>query len=95
VIAAGARTAPKPSIGAHHTLLTRHRDRVPFAVDWGSAFGPRLVRRRGDGRLLVETRFSKLLGKPPVRDARCRIPSPLPAVTSTRACMRARCAHQR
>ncbi|KAJ1894042.1 fatty acid synthase alpha subunit Lsd1, partial [Coemansia sp. IMI 209127] len=36
------------------------------ASDWGKEFGPRLVRSETDGKIDIDTRMSRLLGKPPV-----------------------------
>ena len=36
------------------------------ARDWKTQFGPRLVRRASDGRVLVDTLWTRLTGKPPI-----------------------------
>jgi hypothetical protein len=36
------------------------------AEDWAQRFGPRVVRRECDGALVVDTKFTRLVGKPPV-----------------------------
>ena len=36
------------------------------APNWPAVYGPKLVKRASDGKLLLDTRFSRLLGRPPV-----------------------------
>lgn len=37
-----------------------------FAPDWAAVHGPRVVKRASDGALLLDTAYSRLLGRPPV-----------------------------
>eukprot|EP01062_Namystynia_karyoxenos_P028436 TRINITY_DN21550_c0_g1_i1.p1 TRINITY_DN21550_c0_g1~~TRINITY_DN21550_c0_g1_i1.p1 ORF type:complete len:4167 (+),score=1617.38 TRINITY_DN21550_c0_g1_i1:129-12503(+) len=44
-------------------------DRVqppPRGVDWGAQFAPRLVRCSASGKVHIDTRFSRLIGRPPL-----------------------------
>jgi len=42
---------------------------VPFAPYWAREFAPRLIRRSADNRLFVDTRFTRVMGKPPLMAA--------------------------
>ena len=39
---------------------------VQYAQDWSKEFAPKLVRTSSDGKVHVDTKFSRLLGKPPL-----------------------------
>jgi fatty acid synthase subunit beta len=58
--------ADTPTLSGSAALLSGDEGDVPFAVDWAVEFGPKLVRRACDGKVIVNTRFTEALGKPPV-----------------------------
>ena len=54
-------------IMASPALFNSSSSAVKWGLDWGKCFGPNLVRVRGrDNELMIDTRFSRLLGKPPL-----------------------------
>ena len=56
------RDAPVPKA----VLYDRRPTSVPFAQSWLERFSPKIVRRRSDGRCFVDTKFTRLVGRPPV-----------------------------
>jgi fatty acid synthase subunit alpha len=52
-------------VGAKPALYDHRLEAVPFAQSWVGRFAPRLVQRR-DGRLFVDTKFTRLVGRPPL-----------------------------
>ncbi|KAB2838423.1 DUF1729 domain-containing protein, partial [bacterium] len=64
VILAGALQGDR-GLGDKSTLFDANPKSVRFAPNWERDFGPKLV-RLADGSLMVDTRFTRLLGKPPV-----------------------------
>lgn len=39
---------------------------IPFAREWETDFGPRVVQRTVDNKLIIETKYTRVMGKPPV-----------------------------
>jgi len=65
VIAAGEFAVPPSSgLGDKHELFDRNESSVQYALDWDHEFSPKLV-RWGD-KLVVDTKFSRLLARPPL-----------------------------
>jgi len=52
--------------GEKNILLDRRPTAIPFAVNWQKQYSPRLVLRESDQRLIVDTKFTRVVGKPPV-----------------------------
>lgn len=65
VIAVGELIVPQSSgLGAKHELFDRNESSVKYSLDWDEAFAPKLV-RWGD-KLVVDTKFSRLIARPPL-----------------------------
>lgn len=64
VVLAGALQGDR-GLGDKSSLFDADPKSVRFAPHWERDFGPKLV-RLADGSLMVDTRFTRLLGKPPV-----------------------------
>jgi fatty acid synthase subunit beta len=47
-------------------LFDSRTEAIPFALDWETEFGPSLVQRKADGKLLVDTKYTRVMGKPPI-----------------------------
>lgn len=47
-------------------LFDSRQEAIPYARDWQTEFGPRLVCRKVDNKLIVDTKYSRVVGKPPV-----------------------------
>eukprot|EP00004_Rigifila_ramosa_P027693 TRINITY_DN910_c0_g1_i1.p1 TRINITY_DN910_c0_g1~~TRINITY_DN910_c0_g1_i1.p1 ORF type:complete len:2842 (-),score=503.53 TRINITY_DN910_c0_g1_i1:4431-12935(-) len=47
-------------------LFDRRESAIPFGRNYAKEYAPELVRRRSDDKLVVRTKFSELIGKPPV-----------------------------
>ena len=50
----------------HILSVAEECESVSFGPDWGAAFKPRVSRRKCDGRVILNTKFSREIGKPPV-----------------------------
>ncbi len=50
-------------------LFEGQRALVPFAPYWARDYAPRLIRRAADQKLFVDTRFTRVMGKPPLMAA--------------------------
>lgn len=70
VVMAGVAQAPdEGAVGAacgKWALTESRASALPAAPHWAVQYAPRLVRRQGDGKLIVHTRMTDLLGKPPL-----------------------------
>ncbi|PVU88844.1 hypothetical protein BB561_005677 [Smittium simulii] len=54
-------------IGIKADLFKVESESVKYAVDWAKEFGPQLVRSKYDyNKIIIDTKMSRLLGKPPV-----------------------------
>ena len=84
VILAGAIEGANTEVGYKPELFDRDEEHaVKYAVDWVKEHGPKLVRTK-DGRTFVDTKFSRLLGRPPVMVAGmtpCTVPWSFVAAT--------------
>jgi len=47
-------------------IFDSNESSVQYAQDWSKEFAPKLVRTSSDGKVHVDTKFSRLLGKPPL-----------------------------
>lgn len=47
-------------------FLSSDAQSIRFGINWEQQFAPKLVQRACDGKLFVETKFSSLIGKPPL-----------------------------
>ena len=47
-------------------IFDSNESTVIFAQDWRQEFAPKLVKTVSDGKIHVDTKFSRLLGKPPI-----------------------------
>ncbi|KAK8199917.1 acyl transferase domain-containing protein [Phyllosticta capitalensis] len=66
VILAGTMDGTNPEVGYKPEMFDRDAEHaVKYAVDWVKEFGPKLV-KTSSGQTYVDTRFSRLLGLPPV-----------------------------
>jgi fatty acid synthase subunit beta len=65
VVVAGLFAAPDGAFAAKPALFEHRLAAVPFAQSWLARFGPRLVQRR-DGAVFVDTKFTRLVGRPPL-----------------------------
>lgn len=70
VLLAGVAQAPEEgTVGAASgkwALFDSRVSSLPVAPNWAMQYAPKLVRREYDGKLIVHTRMSALLGKPPL-----------------------------
>eukprot|EP00667_Euglena_gracilis_P000009 EG_transcript_9 len=66
VILAGELTAPTPAVLPKAALFDALPDHLRWAPNWEEEYRPRLVRTAHDGRLHIDTPFSRLVGKPPL-----------------------------
>lgn len=66
IIGSALSKTPSLDIDDMRALFDRTTENVKFGVDWKKDFGPKLTKRQNDGKLFVETKFSKLIGLPPV-----------------------------
>lgn len=83
IILAGALEGNNPEIGYKAELFDTRHDAVKYAENWVKLHGPRLV-RTASGKSYVHTKFSKLLGKPPIMVAGmtpCTVPWDFVAAT--------------
>lgn len=65
VIAVGEFVVPASTgLGVKSELFDRNDTSVTYASDWDAEFSPKLV--RWGGKLLVDTKFSRLLARPPL-----------------------------
>lgn len=65
IILAGVFEVPGNEMGSKVELFDREDGSVKYSVDWVSKFSPKLV-KTSQGRIYVDTLFSRLLGKPPI-----------------------------
>ncbi|KAK9446830.1 acyl transferase domain-containing protein [Limtongia smithiae] len=77
VILGGAFEGPPSELGYKPELFDREDAAVKFAADWKREFAPKLV-RTAQGKTYVDTKFSRLLGQPPIMVAGMT-PSTVPA----------------
>jgi fatty acid synthase subunit beta len=84
VILAGSIDGTNAEVGYKPELFDRdHENAVKYAPDWVKEHGPKLV-RTSDGRVYVDTKYSRLLGLPPVMVAGmtpCTVPPEFVAAT--------------
>ncbi|GMM50358.1 tetrafunctional fatty acid synthase subunit [Starmerella bacillaris] len=65
VIAAGEFSVPAATgLGSKGELFDRNDSSVKYSADWDREFSPKLV--KWGGKLLVDTKFSRLLARPPL-----------------------------
>ncbi|KAK9464500.1 acyl transferase domain-containing protein [Lipomyces arxii] len=77
IILAGALEGSLPELGYKPELFDREEDSVIYAANWGLEFAPKLV-KTAFGKTFVDTKFSRLLGQPPIMVAGMT-PSTVPA----------------
>jgi fatty acid synthase subunit beta, fungi type len=65
IIIAGAVEGINNKVGYKPELFDRDDKAVKYAVNWLKQHGPKLVRTK-QGRTFVDTKFSRLLGRPPI-----------------------------
>lgn len=65
VILGGSFQSVGPSIVDKSVLFLSMKEKIPFAPNWGQQFAPKLIQRKSDGKFLIETKFTRVLGKPP------------------------------
>ncbi|KAK9387219.1 acyl transferase domain-containing protein [Lipomyces mesembrius] len=65
VILAGTLEGTLSELGYKSELFDREDEAVKFAADWGLEFAPKLV-KTAQGQTYVDTKFSRLLGQPPI-----------------------------
>jgi len=66
VIAADCFNTGATKLKDKSLLFDSRREAITFAVNWEMEFGPKLIQRNHDGKVLVDTKFTRLLGKPPL-----------------------------
>ncbi|KAI5794515.1 acyl transferase domain-containing protein [Peziza echinospora] len=84
IIIAGALEGTTADLGYKAELFDRDEEHaVKYAVNWVKEYGPTLVRTK-EGKTYVDTKFSRLLGRPPVMVAGmtpCTVPWDFVAAT--------------
>ncbi|MBE3049762.1 DUF1729 domain-containing protein, partial [Candidatus Bathyarchaeota archaeon] len=66
VVLAGSVEGTIPEVGYKRELFDRDEESaVKFSIDWVKEFGPKLV-KTSSGRTYLDTRFSRLIGLPPI-----------------------------
>ncbi|RKP34758.1 fatty acid synthase beta subunit, partial [Dimargaris cristalligena] len=66
IVFAGALTGTRKNISYKPALFDSRPESVQYSPDWSRDFRPQLVRTTCDDQLHIETRMSRLLGKPPL-----------------------------
>jgi hypothetical protein len=66
VIAVGALEDPNAFLLTQESVMDIRDDAIRKGVNWALEFQPQLVRLGSNGRLFIDTKFTRLLGKPPV-----------------------------
>lgn len=62
VVLAGTIEAPVSHLQARRQLFGSHVSSVKYGVNWGVKYQPGLVLNKADGKIYVDTSFSRLLG---------------------------------
>ncbi|KAK9765807.1 fatty acid synthase alpha subunit Lsd1 [Basidiobolus ranarum] len=77
IILAGTLEGGNPELSYKADLFDTEKSAVRYAQNWAKDFQPRLVKTSTDGRVYVDTRMSRFLGKPPIM-----VPGMTPATVS-------------
>lgn len=62
VILAGTIESPHPVLQSRQHLFGSLPASVRYGKNWGELYKPRLVRNLADGKIYVDTKFSRLIG---------------------------------
>ncbi|OUM69465.1 hypothetical protein PIROE2DRAFT_38102 [Piromyces sp. E2] len=66
IILANSLETTEKEVLSKDALFNRDPSSVKYSMNWEKLFAPKLVKAACNGKIYVETRFSRLLGKPPL-----------------------------
>ncbi|ORX48172.1 fatty acid synthase [Piromyces finnis] len=66
VILANSLETSEKEVLCKDALFNRDPSSVKYSMNWEKLFAPKLVKSSCNGKIYVETRFSRLIGKPPL-----------------------------
>ncbi|ORX65028.1 hypothetical protein BCR32DRAFT_212224 [Anaeromyces robustus] len=65
VILSGTIASTNPDLKCKMYAYTTELEDLPYAINWAKEFAPKLI-RNADGELLMDTRYTRLTGRPPL-----------------------------
>jgi len=66
IILANSLESSEKEVLSKDSLYNRDPSSIKYSMNWEKLFAPKLVKSANNGKIYVETRFSRLLGKPPL-----------------------------
>jgi fatty acid synthase subunit alpha len=66
IVLAGAVQSRNRALADKSVLFDCRSHCIPTAVNWGSQYAPKLIKRKSDGKIFIDTKFTRAVGKPPL-----------------------------
>eukprot|EP00002_Diphylleia_rotans_P033397 TRINITY_DN709_c0_g1_i3.p1 TRINITY_DN709_c0_g1~~TRINITY_DN709_c0_g1_i3.p1 ORF type:complete len:4344 (-),score=1082.54 TRINITY_DN709_c0_g1_i3:153-13184(-) len=66
ILAGSFNPGSRPIVSDKSALFEKRKENLPTAPNWSVEYQPRLVKRAVDGKIVLDTKFTRLVGKPPI-----------------------------